>query len=88
MYGLLQAGKLAHDNLVTFLYQHGYYPASFIPGLWKHRTRKITFTLVVDDFGVKYTDIKDFQHLADIISKKYTITTDLTGSLCIGVTLE
>eukprot|EP00957_Ditylum_brightwellii_P082019 6236891-Ditylum_brightwellii.AAC.1 len=29
------------------------------PGLWRHTTRDIRFTLVVDDFGVKYTNKED-----------------------------
>jgi hypothetical protein len=33
------------------------------PGLWKHQTRPIRFTLVVDDFGVKYCGEDNFEHL-------------------------
>jgi hypothetical protein len=53
MYGLPQAGRLANDQLVKFLQPHGYAPCKFTHKLWKHDTRKIYFTLVVDDFGVK-----------------------------------
>ena len=31
-----------------------YYPSKYTPGLYLHKTRSISFTLVVDDFGVKY----------------------------------
>ena len=88
MCGLPMAGKLAHDDLVEYLAPHGYKPAKFTPGLWIHATRNISFTLVVDDFGVKHINFEDFQHLADVLSKKCKITTDTTGSLCIGVTLD
>ena len=56
MPGLKHAGKIANDRLTTHLAKHGYRPVPRIPSLWKHDTNSITFTLVVDDFGVKYTD--------------------------------
>jgi hypothetical protein len=34
-------------NLAPF----GYYPARHTPGIWLHKTRPISFTLVVDDFA-------------------------------------
>ena len=35
------------------LKEHGYYQCQFTPGLCKHLWRPVTFTLVVDDFGVE-----------------------------------
>mmetsp|Transcript_37439 Transcript_37439/g.52808 ORF Transcript_37439/g.52808 Transcript_37439/m.52808 type:complete len:111 (+) Transcript_37439:250-582(+) len=63
MYGLPQAGKIANDQLVKFLRPHGYEECNITPGLWKHATRDITFCLVVDDFGIKYTDEDVLNHL-------------------------
>jgi hypothetical protein len=57
MYGLKQAGLLANQLLQTLLVPFGYYPARHTPGLWLHRTRPISFTLVVDDFTVKYVSM-------------------------------
>jgi hypothetical protein len=54
MYGLKQAGLLANKLLRTRLAPFGYYPARHTPGIWLHKTRSISFTLVVDDFAVKY----------------------------------
>ena len=54
MYGLPQAGVLANELFEKHLNQHGYTQSKMVPGLWKHKTRPIQFTLVVDDFGVKY----------------------------------
>ena len=54
MYGLKQAGKLSNDLLVQRLAKHGYHPSKITDGYWKHDTRPISFTLVVDDFDVKY----------------------------------
>jgi hypothetical protein len=52
-YGLKQAGLLANQLLQTRLAPFGYYPARHTPGLWLHKTRTNSFTLVVDDFAVK-----------------------------------
>ena len=59
------------------------------PGLWKHISRPIQFTLVVDDFGVKYTRQKDVEHLLGILEKESTaVSTDWDGALYCGITLE
>ena len=54
MPGLKQAGRIANDWLKIHLTQFGYAPIPHTPALCKHATRDITFSLVVDDFGVKY----------------------------------
>ena len=36
MYGLPQAGKLAHEQLVKRLRNTGYFPVQFTEGLWRH----------------------------------------------------
>ena len=63
MYGLPHAGLLANEQLEKRLNKHGYQQSKLVPGLWKHETRSIHFTLVVDNFGVKYTQKKDVYHL-------------------------
>ena len=69
MYGLKAAGYIANQDLKKHLAPHGYYPSKRTPGLWLHKTRPISFTLVVDDFGVKYMNKKDINHLFDIQRK-------------------
>ena len=54
MYGLPQAGRIAHDDLVKHLQPYGYRPSSKTLGLWTHDIQPINFTLVFDNFGVKY----------------------------------
>ena len=56
MYGLPQSGILANKLLRQRLQPHGYFEVEYTPGLWKHKSRPVQFTLVVDDFGVKYID--------------------------------
>ena len=51
---LPQTGILANKLIHQCLAPHSYYECKHTPGLWKHTSRPITFTLVVDDFGVKY----------------------------------
>ena len=88
MYGLPQAGILAHQKLKQHLKTFGYEPVPFTAGLWINREQNISFTLVVDDFGVKYTDMKNVKHLIDALEMEYKITVDMTGSLYCGVTLQ
>lgn len=88
MYGLPQAGKLANDELVVHLEKHGYYQSKYTPGYFSHETRPISFCLVVDDFGIKYVDDEDFDHLVSTLREKYVITIDKTGTQYLGLTLD
>eukprot|EP00957_Ditylum_brightwellii_P124068 9457742-Ditylum_brightwellii.AAC.1 len=55
-----------------------------MPGLWKHKDRDISFCLVVDDFGMKYTNENDLQHLIRALQQLYTITIDCNSNLFCG----
>jgi len=88
MYGLPQAGLLANELLEKQLNKHGYHQSKLVPRLWKHEWRPIQFTLVVDDFGVKYVGEEYAQHLKSILEKHYKVTTDWSGCHYIGVTLD
>ena len=67
MYGLPQAGKLVNELLETRLNGHGYYQSKIVLGLWTHKTRPISFTLVVDNFGVKYVGEEHVKHLMNAL---------------------
>ena len=54
MYGLPQVDILAKKKLVRLMETKGYTPCKNTPGLWRHNRRTAPFSLVVDDFGVKY----------------------------------
>jgi hypothetical protein len=88
MYGLPQAGRLANDQLIAFLAPHGYHPVPLTPGLWRHTTKDIVFSLVVDDFGVRYTSRADADHLIATLETAYQVSTDYTGSRYCGLTLK
>ena len=88
MYGLKEAAILAYDQLKAHLKKYGYEPTRFTPGLWKHITRPTTFTLAVDDFGIKYFSKEDAEHLFAALADKYALTQDWTGSSYLGFTLD
>ena len=56
--------------------------------MWKHNTKAIQFCLCVDDFGVKYTNKRDAQHLLDALKEKYHIKSDWTGLNYCGLTIN
>ena len=53
----------------------------FFSGLWTNSWRPITFTLCVEDFGVKYVVKQHVDHLIDILEEHYTISPDWNGEL-------
>ncbi|KAL7489521.1 hypothetical protein ACHAW6_015173 [Cyclotella cf. meneghiniana] len=63
MYGLPQDNSLGHNLLEQCFNKARYHQSPIVPGLWKHDTCPIQFTLVVDNFGVKYTSQDDATHL-------------------------
>jgi hypothetical protein len=88
LYGLNEAGILAFNQLVKKLAPQGYEPMPFTPGLWRHRTKRTTFALCVDDFGVKCFSKADAQHLVDALKANYKLTIDWAGALYCGLTLD
>jgi hypothetical protein len=88
MPGLKQAGKVANDRLITHLAKYGYAPCAQTPALWRHTTRPVTFTLCVDDFGIKYEGKQHVEHLLNALRDLYTITVDWKGELYLGLTIK
>jgi hypothetical protein len=88
MYGLKQAGLLANQLLQTRLAPFGFYPDRHTPGLWLHKTRPISFTLVFDDFAVKYVGKQHAEHLRNALLRTYELTTDWTATVYSGMTLK
>jgi hypothetical protein len=88
MYGLPQAGILASKLLQKRLAAHGYAPTDHTHGLWKHHTRPILFSLVVDDFGVKYVGKQHADHLYNALEENYEAACDWEGKLYCGVSLD
>jgi hypothetical protein len=84
-YGLPQAGILANDLLRTRLEAKGYYEAAFTPGLWCHKWQPIQFCLIVDDFGVEYVEIEQFNHLLDLLKKFHGVQFNMAGDKFAGI---
>jgi hypothetical protein len=87
IYGLPQAGRLAQDKLTKILEESGYIQAANTPCLFKHVSNSITFTLVVDDFAVKYKSEDDVKHLIATLRKVYELTEDWKGSRYLGMSI-
>ena len=85
--GLKQAGRITKEILELHLAKFGYAPVARTSSLWKHATKDIPFSLVVDDFGVKYVDKENADHLIQALNKMYIIYIDWTGALCCGITI-
>jgi hypothetical protein len=83
IYGLPQSGKLTKS-----LSAHGFTECEHTPCLFVHPTRDIKFTLVVDDFGVKYSDAKNVKYLILILQPVYDLHIDWSGSKYLGITLD
>jgi hypothetical protein len=88
MYGLPQAGLLANQLLQKRMATHGYYQCKHTHGLWRHTTRPIVFSLVVDNFGVKYVGKEHANHLYACLLKHYPTSIDWPGKLYCGITLD
>ncbi len=88
VWGLPQAGILANRRLRRKLEPFDYFKHANTPGLWYHISRPISFTLVVDDFGVKYVTKEDVDHLVTSIKSTYTLTEDWSGNLYCGIKLD
>jgi hypothetical protein len=88
MYSVPQAELLANKLPKKCLNKHGYQQSKLVPGLWEHNTRPRQFTLVVDDFCMKYVSEEHAQHLKNTLEDHYKLTCDGTGKRYIRITLD
>jgi hypothetical protein len=89
IYGLPQAGKLSQDRLVKHLATHGYIQCINTPCLFVHSTNGVAFTLVVDDFLIKFKERSAVEHLFSALRELYTITTEFAATQkYVGITLH
>ena len=89
IYGLPQAGKLAQDRLIAHLAKNGYHQCINTPCLFIHENNGVAFTLVVDDFLIKYPSRSAAEHLLNVLRELYEITADLARvQKYVGITLK
>ena len=79
IYGLNQSGALANKDQKANLAKHGYFPMNHTPGLFKHESRPINFSAVVDDFGVLYRSKAVAKQLEAELTSHYPITENWMG---------
>lgn len=84
LYGMKQAGYLANKDIEEHLANHGYTSRPTTPCLFKHKTDNIEFTLITDDFGVRYGDRAAAEKLYSVMSLKYPMTIDWEGKKYAG----
>ena len=88
LYGLQEPAYIANVKLKRILGLEGYVPSKFTTGLSTHKTREIAFSLVVDNFGVRYKKKEDVEHLLKTIKVRYPVKEKWEPTLYLGVTLE
>jgi hypothetical protein len=88
MYGLKQIDLLANQLLQKRLATFGYYPSCHTPGLWLNKTGPTAFSLIVDDFAVKYMGKQHEDHLRDALLRSYEVTTNWEGKVYFGMSLK
>eukprot|EP00804_Cyclotella_cryptica_P015114 CCRYP_000674-RB/>CCRYP_000674-RB protein AED:0.41 eAED:0.41 QI:0/0/0/1/0/0/2/0/242 len=84
---LPQTGIIAQQLLKKSFAIKGYQQSTITPGFWKHDWRPISFTISVDDFGVKCVSIKHTHHLLQTLNKHYQTAKDWQGECYLGLTI-
>ena len=88
MYLLPQLGLLTNQQLIKFLAKDWYFQAPRTPVLWKHTSRPIQVSLIVDDLCDKYMDKEHTIHLEAALNKNFNeVSTDWKAELFCGIKL-
>jgi len=89
MYSLPHARILANTLLEKCLSRFWCFETPHTSRLWKHKCRPVQFTLVIDDFGVKYVGQEHAEHLCDALrASGYKIETDRKGELYCRIKID
>jgi hypothetical protein len=81
-------GIIAQELLEECLLAAGYSQRKITPGYWKHKWRPISFTLVVDNFGVKYIGKEHAMHLIKTLKEHYEVEEDWKRRRYVGITID
>jgi hypothetical protein len=74
--------------LAKRLKEHGYNQSKTTPGLWTNEWHPITFSLVVNNFGVTYIGEEHAQHILQMVQKYYTFLFKKEGEQYCGLTIK
>ena len=70
VYELNEASIIAYKILAKNIKPNGYSTVEHIPGLWPHNVHRTTFTLDVDDFGIKFFTTTNTDHIITKLKQK------------------
>jgi hypothetical protein len=87
MYSLPQWGILANQLLEKCLATDGYSQCQHTPRLWQHIQCNIIFCLVIDNFGIKVTNMANIHHLKEALEEHCRVTGDWKGSVFCSIKL-
>ena len=87
MYSLSQMGSISYDDLQTILSSRNFTTHTTIPGIWTHKFKDLSFILTINDFVLKYTKQHEATYFTKLLSTKYHITIDWSGSNYCGLNL-
>ena len=85
--GLKNSGLLSQNRLIRHLSTCGCHQTA-TPTLFRHANGGISFTLAVDDFGVKCTALSDYNHLKSPLELLYKVTSSPIGTRCLGFDVD
>ena len=89
MHARFAAGRVVITYTVRrAIEKHGYEQSKITTGFWKHKGRPIFFTLVVDDFGVKYVGKEHTRHLISVLKEHHDISEYWEGKKYVGLTFD
>ena len=88
MYGLNQAAILVYGQLIKNLEKFGYEPVKHSLSIRTNYTYTTKFFLHIDDFGIKYFNKEDVEHMLQALKSLYQGTTDWIGKNCYGMFLD
>ena len=66
----------------------GYTQCPVTHGLSEHQPRNISFTLVVDNFRIRYANTANLNYLMAAVCEIYVSTINTSGTLYYGLTLK
>ena len=70
------------------MHKHGYHQSKCTPGFWTHAFCPTQFSLVVNDFGIKYVGNDKTEQLIKVLEEHYTLTRDWSGEKYVGLTMN
>ena len=88
MCSIPETGRLANDLLRSRLKKYGYIEATHTLGYCKNVWKPISWTLIVDDSGFKYTNKQHVDKLLKIMSQWYVMKMDWECTSFGGITLK